>query len=82
MARAAPIRSHLPPGIPSALVQRALMVWTGLFGAVSFELHGHLHQVIGKEPGDRDAFFADCVRRWIGFTGIGVAFQENVGEAC
>jgi AcrR family transcriptional regulator len=67
----APIRSYLPPGIPAPLVQRALMVWTGLFGVISFELYGQLHQVVGEEPGDRDAFFADCVRRWIQFVGIG-----------
>jgi AcrR family transcriptional regulator len=67
----APILSYLPPGIPAPLIQRALMVWTGLFGVISFELYGQLHQVVGEEPGDRDAFFAGCVRRWIDFTGIG-----------
>jgi hypothetical protein len=67
----APIRSYLPPGIPAALIQRALMVWTGLFGVVSFELDGQLNQVVGEAPGDRDAFFAECVRRWIQFVGIG-----------
>jgi hypothetical protein len=67
----APIRSYLPPGMPAPLVQRALMVWTGLFGVVSFELYGQLHQVVGEEPGDRDAFFAECVRRWIQFVGFG-----------
>ena len=35
------------------------MVWTQLFGAISYELFGHLHRVIG----DGDAFFADQVRR-------------------
>jgi AcrR family transcriptional regulator len=63
----APIRSYLPPGIPASLVQRALMVWTGLFGVVSFELYGQLHQIVGEEAGDRDAFFAECVRCWIQF---------------
>ena len=66
----APIRSHLPPEVPAPLVQRALMVWTNLFGVISFELYGQLHQVVGEEPGDRDAFFAGCIRRWIHFTGI------------
>jgi AcrR family transcriptional regulator len=66
-----PIRSHLPPGIPVPLIQRALMVWTGLFGVISFELYGQLHQVVGEEPGDRDAFFAECVRRWIEFVDLG-----------
>lgn len=66
-AALAPIRSYLPPGIPAPLIQRALMVWTGLFGAVSFELYGQLHQVVAEDPADRAAFFADCVRHWIQF---------------
>ncbi len=65
-----PIRSHLPPQVPAPLVQRALMVWTGLFGVVSFELYGQLHEVVGEDPGDRDAFFAECIRRWIQFVSI------------
>jgi hypothetical protein len=63
----APIRSYLPLDVPAPLVQRALMVWTGLFGAVSFELCGQLHQIVGEDPSDRDVFFAECVRRWIQF---------------
>ena len=39
----APIRSYLPPGIPAPLVQRALMVWTNLFGLVSFEHKETVH---------------------------------------
>ncbi len=69
-AALAPIRSYLPPGVPAPLVQRALMVWTNLFGVISFELYGQLHNVVGEEPADRGAFFAECVRRWIIFTGI------------
>ncbi len=69
-AALAPIRSYLPPGVPAPLVQRALMVWTNLFGVVSFELYGQLHHVVGEQPGDREAFFADCVRRWTEFIGI------------
>jgi len=26
--------------------------------------------VVGEEPGDRDTFFAECIHRWIRFTGI------------
>jgi len=44
-AALAPIRSHLLPGVPAPLVQRALMVWTNLFGVISFELYGQLHNV-------------------------------------
>ena len=69
-AALAPIRSYLPPGIPAPLVQRALMVWTNLYGVISFELFGQLHQVVEENPGDRDTFFAECIRRWIHFTGI------------
>ena len=69
-AALAPIRSYLPPAVPAPLVQRALMVWTNLFGIVSFELYGQLHGVVGEEPGDREAFFAACIGRWIHLTGI------------
>ena len=68
----APILSYLPPGIPAPLVQRALMVWTGLFGTISFELYGQLHQVVAESPADRDAFFAACVRLWLQFMNLRV----------
>jgi AcrR family transcriptional regulator len=67
----APIRSYLPPGVPAPLVQRALMVWTNLFGVISFELFGQLHSVVEEDPADRDVFFAECIRYWITFTAIG-----------
>jgi AcrR family transcriptional regulator len=69
-AAVAPIRSYLPPGVPAPLVQRALMVWTNLFGVISFELFGQLHSVVGDSSADRDAFFAECIRRWLDFTAI------------
>jgi hypothetical protein len=46
------------------------MVWTNLFGVVSFEVFGQLHNVVGDPPADRDAFFAECVRHWIAFTNL------------
>ena len=70
-AALAPIRSYLPDGIPAPFVQRGLMVWTGLFGVVSFELFGQLHQVVGEQPDDRDTFFAECIRRWLQFMNLG-----------
>ena len=70
-AALAPIRSYLPPGVPASLIQRGLMTWTGLFGVVSFELYGQLHQVVGELPTDRDAFFAECIRRWLAFMDLG-----------
>jgi AcrR family transcriptional regulator len=69
-AALAPVLSQLPPGFPPALVQRGLMAWTGLFGVVSFELYGQLHQVVAEDPPDRAAFFAECISHWITFVGL------------
>jgi AcrR family transcriptional regulator len=66
----APIRDFQGGGAPDALTQRGLMVWTGLYGLVSFELFGQLHNVVGEGPGERDAFFDECVRRWAQQVGI------------
>jgi AcrR family transcriptional regulator len=45
--------------IPDEVLARALLVWTGLFGAISYELFGHLHGIIE----DYDAFFEHQMRR-------------------
>lgn len=66
----APLRAFIGPGASDALIQRGMMVWTGLYGAVSFELFGQLHDVIGEGPGEREAWFADCIRRWAMQVGI------------
>jgi AcrR family transcriptional regulator len=66
----APVQSLIPSKVPDALVQQGLMAWAALFGTVSFELFGQLHHVVGEEPGDRDAYFAECVRRWTTRLGI------------
>jgi AcrR family transcriptional regulator len=47
------------PGVPDGVLVRGLLVWTQLFGAISFELFGHLHGVID----DGDALFALQARR-------------------
>ena len=41
------------PGVPDAVLARGLLVWTQLFGGITFELFGHLHNVIR----DHDALF-------------------------
>jgi AcrR family transcriptional regulator len=66
----APARSIVPPGVPDALLQRGLMAWAALFGTVSFELFGQLHGIVGDQPGDHEAFFAESVRRWAAQVGI------------
>jgi len=63
-----PVRTTVPPAIPADLLVRGLMAWTYLFGAVSFELFGHRHDVIG----DYAAFFDHEVSRvavLLGLTG-------------
>lgn len=40
------LRSLAAPGVPDGVLSRALLVWTQLFGAISYELFGHLHRVI------------------------------------
>ncbi len=47
------LRSLAAPGVPDGVLTRALLVWTQLFGAISYELFGHLHGVIT----DYDALF-------------------------
>ena len=52
-------RLDLPPDV----LARGLIVWTHLFGTISFELFGHLHNVIH----DYDAFFESQTDRAIRF---------------
>lgn len=59
-----PVRAALPDGISDTAIQTGLMVWSALFGVISFELFGQFHNVVAEDPGARDAFFAECVRRW------------------
>jgi hypothetical protein len=53
------LRSLAAPGVPDEILGRALLVWTGLFGTISYELFGHLHRVIDNY----DAFFDHQIRR-------------------
>jgi len=47
---------------PAAAPRAGLTVWMGMFGAVSFELFGQLHNVVDE----RDALFEFELDRWIG----------------
>lgn len=53
------LRDQVAPGVPDEVLARALVAWTQLFGAISFELFGHFHGVIT----DADEFFEHQVRR-------------------
>ena len=61
-----PVRAIMPPGVSDDLIVRGLMAWTYLFGALSFELFGHRHDVIvGNE-----VFFDHEVRRLAAALGL------------
>jgi AcrR family transcriptional regulator len=55
----AALRDVAAPGVPDAVLMRGMLVWTQLFGLLSFELFGHLHGVIH----DYDGFFDAQIRR-------------------
>ena len=65
-----PLRQAIASEFPTALIHQALMVWVALYGMVSFELFGQLQNVVGEGPGERDEFFAQCVRQWAKELGI------------
>ncbi len=55
--------------MPPDLVVRGLMAWTYLFGAVSFDLFGHRHNVISDERAVDHPFFEheiDRLTHWLG----------------
>jgi AcrR family transcriptional regulator len=53
------MRDQIAPSVSDEVLSRALMVWTQMFGTISFELFGHLHNVIH----DYDAFFDHQMRQ-------------------
>ena len=53
------LRAAAAPNVPDAVVSRALLAWSQLFGSISLELFGHLHNVIH----DFDAYFTLQMRR-------------------
>ncbi len=70
-AALAPVIAALPPAVTDVAIQAGLMAWAGLLGTVSLELFGQFQNVIGENPGDRDAFFAECIARWAAEIGLG-----------
>jgi len=67
----APVRAAIPAEVTDIAIQAGLMLWSALLGTVSLELFGQFQNVIGENPGDRDAFFSECVARWAAQIGIG-----------
>lgn len=60
------LRAGAFPDVPEPLLGRGLIAWTTLFGAVSFELFGHYHNVVG----DYGGFFEHQMRALAAFVGI------------
>lgn len=60
------IRDTTFPGLPEALLARGVVAWIHLFGAVSFELFGHLNNVIEA----REEFFEHQMRLMADLIGI------------
>jgi AcrR family transcriptional regulator len=70
VAAMAPIMAQLPPEFPPALFARGLLIFAGLFGAISFELFGQFHNVIEETPQARTVWFNVLVARWADTIGI------------
>ena len=66
------LRDEVAPGVPDEVLSRTLLVWTTLFGTISYELFGHFHGVIE----DYDAFFDHQMRR------AGAYLVAGPGPAC
>ena len=59
--------------VPEAVVVRALVAWSALFGLVSFELFGQFHNVIDANAD----FFATATRELAGFVGLPVGSTKR-----
>ena len=53
------LRDAAAPGVPDEVLARTLLAWSATFGAISYELFGHLYGIID----DHDTYFAHQMRR-------------------
>ncbi|MGV1037287.1 MAG: TetR/AcrR family transcriptional regulator [Candidatus Nanopelagicales bacterium] len=70
VAAIAPMRSQLPPIISDRQIVAALNMFSGLFGAVSFELSGQLHNVVKEGKTARSVFFDALIDNWLSQVGL------------
>ena len=63
------LRTLAAPEVPDAVLSRALLAWSQLFGSISLEMFGHLHNVIH----DYDAYFEVQIRHAAEFLVAGTA---------
>ncbi len=66
LARQVSVLVGLAPGLPPRVLLRMMIVWTQLFGMISFELFGQL--VGSMDPADE--FFASATRQMATFVGL------------
>jgi hypothetical protein len=66
-----PIQSFVDGRLPDDLMLRGLASWSGLFGAISFELYGHLHNVVASGAKARRAYFDHQMRQVARGLGLG-----------
>ncbi len=54
-----PLRAQIPSeaAVTDPVLLAALTTWSGLFGAISFEIFGQLQNVIDSDPSAREAYF-------------------------
>lgn len=68
LAAVGPVREFIGPDVPPRLLLRGLAAWSTLFGAVSLELFGQLHDAV--EEDGRDAYFEAQMRDVAGSLGL------------
>ena len=57
-----PVVEFAGTNLPDDLILKGLLAWSTLFGAVSLELFGHLHNVVAASPRARKAYFEHQMR--------------------
>lgn len=65
-----PIRAQLPPSVSEGDALAALAAFAGLFGTISFELSGQLHNVVKEGKSARGAYFDALIDGWLSQVGL------------
>ncbi len=61
----APLQKNMGKDIPVHFVLGGLNAWSSMFGAISFELFGHTHNVVSSDSRKRKAYFDHQMRALI-----------------
>ena len=67
--------------IPPELMIRGLMAWTLIFGSVSFELFGHVHNVVTAEREAHSPFFEAELDRLVHLLGLAGAVTSGTSAS-